>query len=65
MHCRPNLWGHERVWLPDDQRQKARQMRLQAAQNGDRMPVQVVDGNYERLSGVCPWWDATKAGSAD
>jgi hypothetical protein len=24
----------------------------------------VIDGNYRRLSGVCPWWDATVA-SAD
>jgi len=21
----------------------------------------VMDGNYERLKGVCPWWDAMKA----
>ncbi len=25
-----------------------------------RAPVQVMDGNYERMSGVCPWWDAMK-----
>ena len=25
---------------------------------GRRAPVQVMEGNYERLSGVCPWWDA-------
>ena len=29
---------------------------------GRGAPVQVTDGNYERLSGVCPWWDATIAG---
>jgi hypothetical protein len=23
----------------------------------------VIDGNYERMSGVCPWWDAVKRGS--
>lgn len=23
-----------------------------------RAPLQVMDGNYERLRGVCPWWDA-------
>jgi hypothetical protein len=23
--------------------------------------VQVIDGNYERMSGVCLWWDALKA----
>lgn len=25
-----------------------------------RAPVQVMDGNYNRLSSVCPWWDAMK-----
>lgn len=25
-----------------------------------RAPVQVMDGNYERMSGVCPWWDRTR-----
>jgi 2,3-dihydroxybiphenyl 1,2-dioxygenase len=24
-------------------------------------PVQVLDGNYDRMNGVCPWWDALKA----
>jgi len=23
-----------------------------------RAPVQVLEGNYERMRGVCPWWDA-------
>ena len=25
---------------------------------GRRAPLQVMEGNYQRLSGVCPWWDA-------
>lgn len=29
---------------------------------GRRAPVQVIEGNYAKLSGVCPWWDATVAG---
>jgi catechol 2,3-dioxygenase-like lactoylglutathione lyase family enzyme len=33
-----------------------------APPEGRRAPVQVIEGNYERLSGVCPWWDATVAG---
>ncbi len=53
----PSLWGHDRTWLPDDQRVKARDMRLKAARDGMREPVQVIDGNYQRLQGVCPWWD--------
>jgi len=27
-----------------------------------RAPLQVMDGNYQRMSGVCPWWDAARAG---
>lgn len=26
---------------------------------GRRAPLQVIEGNYQKLSGVCPWWDAT------
>jgi 2,3-dihydroxybiphenyl 1,2-dioxygenase len=29
---------------------------------GRRAPLQVMEGNYERLRGVCPWWDAMIAG---
>lgn len=25
-----------------------------------RAPVQVMEGNYQKMSGVCPWWDAVK-----
>jgi len=24
-------------------------------------PVEVIEGNYARVKGVCPWWDAVKA----
>jgi 2,3-dihydroxybiphenyl 1,2-dioxygenase len=54
----PSLWGHDRAWLPTEQREAARAMRLRAAAEGHRAPVQVMEGNYSRLSGVCPWWEA-------
>lgn len=54
----PSLWGHERAWLPAEQRAKARDIRLKAAADGMREPVHVIDGNYARMDGVCPWWDA-------
>ena len=57
----PSLWGHDRVWLPADQREQARILRLKAAQDGHRAPLQVMDGNYQRMQGTCPWWDAAKA----
>jgi 2,3-dihydroxybiphenyl 1,2-dioxygenase len=25
-----------------------------------RAPVQVIEGNYQRMSGVCPWWDSLR-----
>ena len=56
----PSLWGHERAWLPEEQRAAARAMKLKAAADGQRMPLQVMAGNYETLGGVCPWWDAVK-----
>lgn len=57
MHDGPSLWGHERVWLPPEDREVAREMRMRAAASGLRAPVQVMDGNYKLMPGVCPWWD--------
>ena len=53
----PSLWGHDRTWLPQEQRAQARDMRLKAARDGMREPVNVIEGNYHRMQGVCPWWD--------
>jgi hypothetical protein len=53
----PSLWGHDRLWLAPEQRDAARAMRLRAAASGQRAPVQVMEGNYRRMAGVCPWWD--------
>ena len=43
MHHGPSLWGHERVWLPEKDREVARAMRMNAAREGLRAPVQVID----------------------
>jgi 2,3-dihydroxybiphenyl 1,2-dioxygenase len=56
----PSLWGHDRAWLPPEQREQARDMRLKAAADGKRAPVYVLEGNYQKMQGVCPWWDATR-----
>jgi 2,3-dihydroxybiphenyl 1,2-dioxygenase len=58
----PSLWGHERVWLPPPAREEAREMRMRAAAAGLRAPLQVMDGNYQRLTGTCPWWDKMSKG---
>jgi 2,3-dihydroxybiphenyl 1,2-dioxygenase len=38
----PSLWGHERDWLAPDQQAVARDMRLAAAAQGIRAPLQVI-----------------------
>jgi 2,3-dihydroxybiphenyl 1,2-dioxygenase len=57
----PSLWGHERTWLSAADRERARDMRMQAAADGVRHPVQVIDGNFQRMAGTCPWWDSVTA----
>ena len=57
----PSMWGHDRTWLSKDDQDKARALRLANAEKGFRQPVQVMDGNYNRMPGVCPWWDQMKA----
>jgi hypothetical protein len=32
-------------------------MRLKAAADGERRPLNVLDGNFTRQAGACPWWD--------
>jgi len=58
MTCGPSLWGHDRDWLPPERRAEARQLRLSAAAEGLREPVQVMEGNHTLAPGTCPWWDA-------
>jgi 2,3-dihydroxybiphenyl 1,2-dioxygenase len=60
----PSFWGHERAWLAPEKRAEARQMRLDLAARGERRPVQVMDGNFELMPGVCPWWDGIKVQAA-
>ena len=42
----PSLWGHERSWLSPEGRAEALRMRLKAADDGLRAPVQVLPGNH-------------------
>jgi 2,3-dihydroxybiphenyl 1,2-dioxygenase len=56
----PSMWGHERHWLSPEARADARKMRLWAASDGVRAPVNVIDGNYTLAPGTCPWFDATR-----
>lgn len=60
----PSAWGHDRSWLNAEERAVAKRIRMQAAQKGVRNPVQVLDGNYNRMPGACPWFDAFSAGAS-
>jgi 2,3-dihydroxybiphenyl 1,2-dioxygenase len=43
-----SIWGHDRRWLPEAARARARNMRIEAAKTGLFEPVQVIDGNFVR-----------------
>ena len=45
----PSFWGHERLYMPEEQRARLRAMRLDAAAKGVRAPV-AID---------CPWLAST------
>jgi hypothetical protein len=48
-----SMWGHQGLFEalggPEMPVQKQR-----------RAPVQVIEGNYEKMTGVCPWWDSMR-----
>jgi hypothetical protein len=46
--------------MTPDKQIEARDLRRQAAEAGLRQPVQVIEGNYTLMPGVCPWLDALK-----
>jgi 2,3-dihydroxybiphenyl 1,2-dioxygenase len=53
----PSLWGHERHWLPEEARARARAQRLEAARAGLRQPVQVLDGHFHQGSTPAQPWE--------
>ena len=61
----PSMWGHDRMWMTEEGRIESRKLRIAAAATGLRKPVNVIDGNYERMSGVCPWWDGVRTEAAE
>jgi 2,3-dihydroxybiphenyl 1,2-dioxygenase len=60
----PSMWGHDRSWLPPEQREAARRKTHDLAASGYCKPVQVMEGNYRLMPGTCPWWDGVKAQKA-
>jgi 2,3-dihydroxybiphenyl 1,2-dioxygenase len=60
----PSMWGHDRMWMTPEGRVEARKIRVAAAASGLRKPVNVIEGNFQRMRGVCPWWDGIARGEA-
>ncbi|WP_164662187.1 VOC family protein [Tropicibacter sp. Alg240-R139] len=52
----PSLWGHERSWLDDEGRAKAKELRMAAAADGVQEPVYVADHNFIDNGINCAWW---------
>jgi 2,3-dihydroxybiphenyl 1,2-dioxygenase len=59
-----SFWGHQGLFesLGDAPPPDAPPHPPMLAPEPNNAPLQVMEGNYERMSGVCPWWDAVKAG---
>lgn len=53
-----SFWGHDRDWLPEERLAAAKALKLKAAADGLRAPVNVMDGNYTRAATACPWWES-------
>jgi hypothetical protein len=60
----PSIRGHDRLWMSPEGRAEARKIRVAAARSGLRKPVNVIEGNFERMAGTCPWWDGMVRGHA-
>lgn len=55
-----SLWGHDRDWLAPERLAEAKALKLKAAEDGLRAPVNVMEGNYALAPGACPWWDSVR-----
>lgn len=61
----PSLWGHERLLAPPALREAAARLRMDAAAQGVRAPVQVLPGNHTLRRGECAWWDSAVRDAAE
>ena len=48
-----SMWGHQGLF-------EALGAPAMPSQTQRHAPVQVIDGNYEKMTGVCPWWDSVR-----
>jgi 2,3-dihydroxybiphenyl 1,2-dioxygenase len=54
-----SFWGHDGLFNSLGGDGPPPQFPL-APPEARRAPLQVIDGNYQRMSGVCPWWDSVR-----
>jgi len=55
-----SFWGHQGLFESLGEGPPPPDAPPMPAPDPNHAPLQVIDGNYERMSGVCPWWDAVK-----
>jgi hypothetical protein len=57
-----SFWGHDGLFRAGGGEEPPPvDLRPGAQEQAVRAPLQVLDGNYQRLKGVCPWWDSVIA----
>ena len=57
-----SFWGHDGLFrAAGGEEPPPVDLRAAAQEQAVRAPLQVLDGNYQRLKGVCPWWDSVIA----
>src|SRR5947209_5147969 len=57
-----SFWGHDGLFRAiGGEEPPPVDLRAGAQEQAVRAPLQVLDGNYQRLKGVCPWWDSVIA----
>ena len=60
-----SFWGHDGLIRAVGGEDPPLEVRHDSQNQQRRAPLQVIDGNYARINGVCPWWDAVKAQGRD
>lgn len=53
-----SFWGHDGLFSAVGGEDPPAEVRHVAQNQQRRAPVQVIAGNYARVKGICPWWDA-------
>ncbi len=62
-----SFWGHQGLFdsLAGDAPRPDQPPPSMPTTEVRRAPLQVMDGNYQRMRGVCPWWDFDRGPKRD